>query len=66
LRRAPVLNDAQAAALARLGAQIERLYEMPMDIEWAWADGRIAILQARPITALPPEPSAPPIPPPTE
>ncbi len=66
LRRAPVLNDAQAAALARLGAQIESLYEMPMDIEWAWADGRFAILQARPITALPPEPSAPPIPPPTE
>jgi pyruvate,water dikinase len=38
--------------------QIEELYGMPMDIEWAWADGRFAIVQARPITALP-EPVAP-------
>jgi phosphohistidine swiveling domain-containing protein len=37
--------------------QIEDLYGMPMDIEWALADGALAILQARPITALP-EPEA--------
>lgn len=54
LRRAPVLSDAQAAALTRLGNQIEQLYGMPMDIEWALAHERWAILQARPITALPP------------
>lgn len=66
LRRAPVLSDAQAAELARLGIQIEDLYGMPMDIEWAWTDGHFAILQARPITALPPAPSAPQMPPPTE
>ncbi len=77
LRRAPVLNDAQATALARLGVQIEDLYGMPMDIEWAftfpsssgrevWGEGGFFILQARPITALPPESSAPLIPPPTE
>lgn len=66
LRRAPVLSDAQAAELARLGVRIEDLYGMPMDIEWAWTDGRFAILQARPITALPPAPSAPRMPPPTE
>jgi rifampicin phosphotransferase len=35
--------------------QIEDLYGMPMDIEWALADGALAIVQARPITALPPE-----------
>ena len=52
-RRAPVLDDGQAAELARLGARIERLYGMPMDIEWALAEGKFAILQARPITALP-------------
>ncbi len=52
-RRAPVLDDGQAAGLARLGVQIERLYGMPMDIEWALAAGKFAILQARPITALP-------------
>ena len=53
-RRAPVLSDAAAAELARLAVRIEALYGMPMDIEWALADGQFAILQARPITALPP------------
>lgn len=51
-----VLDDETAVQLARFGAQIEAHYEMPMDIEWALADGEIAILQARPITALPPAP----------
>jgi pyruvate,water dikinase len=60
LRRVPVLTDEQAADLAQLGAQIQELYEMPMDIEWTLADGKFAIVQARPITALPdPEPSPP-------
>jgi phosphohistidine swiveling domain-containing protein len=60
LRLAPVLGDEQAAGLARLGVQIEELYGMPMDIEWALADGAFTILQARPITALPePEPVPP-------
>ena len=35
-RRAPVLDDEQAAELARLSVQIERHYGMPMDIEWAF------------------------------
>jgi pyruvate,water dikinase len=53
LRSAPVLDDSAAAELFRLGVQIEQIYAMPMDIEWALADGKFAILQARPITALP-------------
>ena len=48
----PVLADAMAQQLARLGAQIEAHYGRPMDIEWALADSEIAILQARPVTAL--------------
>ena len=59
LRDVPVLDDAAARELARLAAQIEALYGMPVDIEWARASGRFAILQARPITALPPVPPAP-------
>jgi phosphohistidine swiveling domain-containing protein len=58
LRRAPVLDDSTAAELVCLGVQIEDLFRVPMDIEWALADGHISILQARPITALP-EPEAP-------
>jgi pyruvate,water dikinase len=59
LRGARVLDDVAAAELNRLGVEIEELYGMPMDIEWAQAGGRIAIVQARPITALPKEPEAP-------
>jgi pyruvate,water dikinase len=58
LRRAPVLDDRAAAELVRLGVQIEQLYAMPMDIEWTLTDGKFAVVQARPITALP-EPEAP-------
>ncbi len=66
LRRAAVLDDQSAAQLVRLGVQIEALFGMPMDIEWALAGGVFAILQARPITALPEPPLAPAIEPPTE
>ncbi|MGD9405630.1 MAG: PEP/pyruvate-binding domain-containing protein [Anaerolineae bacterium] len=55
LRRAPALDQETAAALVSLAVQIEELYGMPMDIEWALADGALAIVQARPITALPDE-----------
>ena len=52
----PVLDDTTAIELACYGAQIEAHYGLPVDIEWAIADNRIAILQARPITNLPPAP----------
>ena len=52
LKKVPVLSDEQAAALGRYGAHIEKLYGIPMDIEWTLADGEFAILQARPITTL--------------
>jgi phosphohistidine swiveling domain-containing protein len=52
-RQAPVLDDQAAAELVRMGVQIEQLYALPMDIEWALAGGKFAIVQARPITALP-------------
>ncbi len=55
-RKKAVLSKAQTAELARLGVAIERLYEMPMDVEWALAGGRFHIVQARPITALPEPP----------
>ncbi|MFN2151763.1 MAG: PEP/pyruvate-binding domain-containing protein [Anaerolineales bacterium] len=50
----PVLNDEQAAELCKVGLRIEELYGMPMDIEWTWTSASgFAIVQARPITALP-------------
>ena len=47
----PCLDDAQLAQLADLGRQVEQLYGGPRDVEWAWADGRFWLLQARPITS---------------
>jgi pyruvate,water dikinase len=55
-RQRPALRASQAAELTRFGRTIEGLYGRPMDIEWALADGQFAILQARPITALPEAP----------
>ncbi|HXX77711.1 MAG TPA: PEP/pyruvate-binding domain-containing protein, partial [Ktedonobacteraceae bacterium] len=52
-RTLAVLSPAQIAELTRIGVQIEGLYSQPMDIEWALHDGRISVVQARPITALP-------------
>jgi rifampicin phosphotransferase len=53
LRRAPVLDAETTAELLRLGLQIEALFGIPVDIEWARSDGGFYILQARPVTALP-------------
>ena len=41
-----------AKELGKYCRAIRRLYGMPMDIEWAVANGRVYILQARPITTL--------------
>ena len=54
----PALPDAVLLQLARMGASIARHFGRPQDIEWAWADGKLYILQSRPITALPEPPSA--------
>ncbi len=42
--------------LSRLGTNVARRFARPQDIEWAYAEGRVWLLQARPMTALPPPP----------
>jgi pyruvate,water dikinase len=44
------LSDEQLAQLSELGRRVEAFYGAPRDVEWAWADGRFWLLQARPIT----------------
>lgn len=46
------LSDREIVTLAKLGAKIERLYKYPQDIEWAKGDGKLYIVQTRPITTL--------------
>ncbi len=50
MQNRPCLDDAQLAQLAELGRRVEQFYGGPRDLEWAWADGRFWLLQARPIT----------------
>jgi phosphohistidine swiveling domain-containing protein len=52
----PILDDAQVATLARLGAEVETHFGRPQDIEWVLAGGSIFLVQSRPMTALPPPP----------
>src|SRR5205823_4128780 len=49
-------SDRTLRELARLGVEIEKRFGRPQDVEWAWAEGKLFILQARPITALPSPP----------
>ncbi len=52
------LSEAQLGELVDALCRIEELSGHPIDIEWAYADGRLHVLQARPITTyvpLPPE-----------
>jgi rifampicin phosphotransferase len=53
---ARLLPDRVLRALARLGGDVARHFGRPQDIEWAYAQGRLWLLQARPMTALPPPP----------
>jgi len=50
------LPDEAIAELVRLGGRAVRLFGAPQDVEWAWAGGRIWLVQSRPITALFPLP----------
>lgn len=46
------LSDKQILLLAKLLLKIEQHYGFPVDVEWAFADGKLYILQSRPITTL--------------
>ena len=50
------LPDEQILALARLGQQAQTYFGSPQDMEWAWADGRLYVVQSRPVTSLYPLP----------
>ncbi|MGH2356208.1 MAG: PEP/pyruvate-binding domain-containing protein, partial [Chloroflexota bacterium] len=56
------LPDAAVAELAGLAVAVERHYGAAQDLEWALADGKLSLLQARPMTALPAAAAAPPVP----
>ena len=50
------LSDEQIVQLTEIGQRAATLYEDPQDIEWAYAGGKLFLLQSRPITSLFPVP----------
>jgi pyruvate,water dikinase len=46
-----VLDDADLAALAKVGKQLEAHFGQPQDVEWAFENGHLYLLQSRPVTA---------------
>jgi pyruvate,water dikinase len=47
------INAAQALSVARLARSVAERLGSPQDIEWAIADGKLYLIQSRPIAALP-------------
>ena len=52
LRDSAVLTVGEARELAGVGLAIEDLYGQPVDVEWARAEGKLFVVQARPVTGL--------------
>lgn len=50
----PCLTESQQVALAALMREVEASYQFPQDLEWAFAHGQLYLLQARPVTTIPP------------
>jgi pyruvate,water dikinase len=51
------LSETALEELASLALKVEKHYEgIPQDIEWAIRNGKLWLLQSRPITNLPPQP----------
>jgi pyruvate,water dikinase len=52
LRTTPSLSDEQVTEMAEMALTLEQAMEYPVDIECAYAGGKLYLLQCRPITTL--------------
>ncbi len=52
LKNKRVLSEEELGALTQLGKRIQKHYQFPQDTEWAIKDGKIFMLQSRPVTTL--------------
>lgn len=67
-RSAPegAVGEPEVLAVAELARRVEAYFGAPQDIEWAYCDGRLYLLQARPITTLRAAAAPAPVPAPVE
>ncbi len=54
----PELTDDQLRTLAETVRRLEEHFDTPVDVEWAFVDGTLWVLQSRPITAWVPLPES--------
>ena len=52
MRKERVLSDEELIELTEMGKRVQAHYGEPMDTEWAFENGNLFLLQARPITTL--------------
>jgi len=52
LKNKQVLNDDEILALTKMGKRIHDHYGSPQDTEWAIEEGKVYMLQSRPVTTL--------------
>lgn len=52
LRRRRALREREVLLVAELALELEREHSRPVDIEFAFSDGRLHLLQCRPITTV--------------
>ncbi len=60
-RAAFCLSTEQAAEVAKLAAAVESRHRAPVDVEWAYENGRLFLLQARPIASTSTPSAGPPV-----
>jgi len=56
LSKKAALTEGQVIQLSELGLNVENHYKQPQDLEWAIENGKLFLLQTRPITSLFPIP----------
>lgn len=52
LKEKRVLSDEELLEMRNMAQRIEEFFEKPQDIEWAYEDDVLYLLQSRPITTL--------------
>ncbi len=52
LKNKKVLSSLEIAELTQLGKRIQEHYDFPQDTEWAIEEGKVYMLQSRPVTTL--------------
>ena len=52
LSEKPVLSEEELKELVDMALKVETFYGKPQDLEWAYENNRLYLLQSRPITTL--------------